>query len=408
MSRTVRALLLVAAAAAATAQLPVTWKNWQYSAPIETGEVDAARYGSVTVPFAVTARASRDWTDLRVIDAAGHEVPYVLSAALGGRTEERREARLLEPGVVAGQYSQALFDLGGDGRIHNSVAIRIDGQDDLLTWVEIAVSDDRRDWRVIRERAPIYRLAQSGLGDRTTVSYPDSIARFLRVRILDPSRPYRIVGGDVVHEVVTAAERVPANIALSPVPSDRGQSVWMAESPAVPISEVRFDTTQDAFYRPVSVETSDDGQRWSLAAAGEIFRTTEHGQPRASLAVDFPEQVSGRWRVTVHNRSDAPLAALTASFATTPRHVIFRQEPGQDYRLAYGNARASAPQYDLARSIDPALVSSAPAVSLGPAVENSGYANPAPWTEQHQVVLWLALGAAVLVLGVLAVRTLRG
>jgi hypothetical protein len=408
MRRRIRALLTIAAAATTMAQLPVAWKNWQFSAPIDTGAVEAPRFVNLTLPVGVTARAAAGWADLRVIDGQGREVPYVLTARLGGRTEERRQARLLEPGVVAGQYSQALLDVGADGRIHNSVTIRIEGQDDLLTWVEIAVSDDRQDWRVIRERAPIYRLQQAGLGDRTTVSYPDSVARFLRVRVLDGSRPYRIIGADLVHEVVTAAERVAADVPLSSAPSDRAQSVWTAASPAVPISEVRFETTQEAFYRPVSVEVSDDEQRWSFLAAGEIFRTIEGGKPRASLDVEFPERVSGHWRVTVHNRNDAPLAGLAASFYTTPRHVVLHQDPGQQYRLLYGNARATAPQYDLARSIDPALVWSASAVSLGAAAENGGYANPAPWTEQHPAVLWLALGAAVLVLGGLAVRTLRG
>ncbi|HUL74403.1 MAG TPA: DUF3999 family protein [Vicinamibacterales bacterium] len=408
MTRAARALVVVGAAAAAMAQLPAAWKNWQYSAPIDAGTADASRLVNVAVPSSVTSRAASGWSDVRVIDARGQETPYVLVAQLGGRTEERREARLLEPGVVAGQYSQALLDLGGDGRVHNAATIRIEGQDDLLTWVEIAVSDDRQAWRVVRERAPIYRLQQAGLPDRTTVSYPDSVARFVRLRILDGSRPYRITGADVVREVVTAAERVPADIPLAAAPSDRSLTVWTAASPAIPISEVRFEAAQDAFYRPVSVEASDDGERWSYVASGEIVRATEGGKPRASLAVEFPERGSGHWRVTVHNRSDAPLVGLGATLYTTPRHVVFRQEPGQSYRLLYGNARATAPQYDLARSIDPALVASASRVSLGPAVENATYANPAPWTEQHQVVLWLALGAAVLVLGGLAVRTLRG
>jgi Protein of unknown function (DUF3999) len=404
--RAIRAAAVVAAASAAMAQLPVAWKNWQYSAPIDAGATDAARYVSIVLPVGVMTHAARGLGDLRVIDDHGKEVPYALSARLGGRASDRRPATLLEPSVVAGQYSQAMFDLGKGARVHNVITIEIEGQDELMTWVEVAVSDDHEHWRVVRERAPIYRLAQPSEA-HTTIEYPESVSRYLRVRILDGSRAYHLTGASLTHEVVTEAERVPAGVTLAAQPAAGTTSVWTADAPPLPISEARFETDQKAFYRPVSVETSDDGEHWTYAGSGEIYRTVEAGQPRESLSVQFAERVSGHWRVTVHNRNDAPLAGATVQLWTTPRRVIVRQEPGQTYRLIYGNSRIGAPQYDLVRLIDPGSIASASAASLGPEEANSGYANPAPWTEQHQSVMWIALGLAVLVLGGLAIRSLR-
>src|SRR5262249_5332746 len=189
--------------------------DWRESVPIDAPATDAARSISVTVPPAVMAHAERGLSDLRVIEADGKEVPYALTAKIGGRVTDRREARLLEPSAVAGQYSQALFDLGKDPRVHNVITLGVEGQDDLLTWAEVAVSDDHSHWRLVRERAPIYRLQQSGLDERTTISYPDSVARYLRVRILDGSHPYKIVRGDVVYEQITEAERVKSGVTLS-------------------------------------------------------------------------------------------------------------------------------------------------------------------------------------------------
>ncbi len=406
--RMFRALAIVLAAAGAMAQLPIAWKNWQYGAPISAPATDRTRFVNVTLPAGVMGHATRGLSDLRVIDGQGHEVPFTLTARLGGRTSDSREARLLEPSFVAGQYSQAMFDLGKSPRVHNVITLTIDGQDDLLTWVEVAVSDDHEHWRVVRERAPIYRLLQAGLEARTTISYPESVARYLRVRILDGSHAYTITRGDVLHEVITEAERVPSGVTLTSDASSGTSSVWTAGAPAVPMSEVRFTTEQKAFYRPVSVEVSDDGAKWTRVGAGEIYRTTEAGQPRESLSVEFPEVVSGHWRVTVHNRNDAPLADVRAELYMTPRHLIFKQEPGQEYRLIYGNTRVTASQYDLARLIDAEAVKSATPVVLGAEVANTAYANPAPWTEQHQSVMWIALGLAVIVIGALAVRSLVG
>ena len=91
----------------------------------------------------------------------------------------------------------------------------------------------------------------------------------------------------------------------------------------------------------------------------------------------------------------------------TPWRVIFRQELGHSYRLLYGNSRARAPEYDLAKFTDRKALEAAAPGSLGPEELNAGYADPRPWSERHPQVLWLALGLAVVVLGALAVRALR-
>jgi hypothetical protein len=408
MRRRAFLIAVAMASAQAAAQVPDAWKHWQYSAAIEPPAGAGSQLISTVVPLQVTRHARPEWQDLRVIDREGREIPYVLHARQAGRTVQLRSSRLLEPGVVPGQYTQAIVDTGATGRIHNAVTLGLDGTDDLLTWVEIAVGSDAASWQIVRERAPIYRLTQEGMGTQMRVSYPDSVSRYLRVRVLDGSAARRIIAADVIHEVISPAERLPAGIALTPEASAR-QSTWISGTDGVrlPVSEVRFTTSQNAFYRPVRVETSEDGTRWTWTASGEIFRTVEGGATRESLTVVFPESAGSRWRVTVLNRNDAPLADLGPELYAIPRRVVFRYEPGRQYRLLYGNSRAAAPQYDLGQLTDvTSLESAAPAV-IGPEATSQTYADPAPWTERNQAVLWMALGVAVLTVGALAVRALR-
>jgi hypothetical protein len=61
----------------------------------------------------------------------------------------------------------------------------------------------------------------------------------------------------------------------------------------------------------------------------------------------------------------------------------------------------------LARLVDASALDAATLARLGDARQNADYADPAPWTERHPVVLWCALGIAVAGLALLAVRTLR-
>jgi len=390
------------------APLPATWQHWQFAAPVLMEDAGGSGLVAVNVPLDVTRRAAANWADLRVVDNDGRETPYVLYARPGGSTADWRPATLLEPSFVAGQFTQVVVDAGAESRVHNSARLQITTATDFVTWVEIAASDDARRWRVVRERAPIYHLLLAGIGENTTATYPDSISRYHRFRLLDGSRRYDITSVDLAARVTSAAELVPAGFTLE-TSQEPERSIWTSSGAVatLPIAEVRFDTAQPEFLRPVVVESSEDGARWQRESSGEIYRMTERGQPRTALNVRVPEKSAAYWRITVHNRNDAPLADLQPVLQTVPRRVVFRPELGRSYRLVFGNPRATRPQYELARLVDASALDAATTARLGDARPNASYADPAPWTERHPEVLWSALGVALAAVGFLAVRTLR-
>lgn len=390
-------------------QVPEGWRQWRYAAVIEAGEVQQPQLTSVVVSPDVTSRAQSNWGDLRVVDDSGREVAYVLHARFGGTRIERREARVLEPSFVPGKYAQVIIDAGPGGAIHNTIHLRVDTPEDLIAWVEIAVSDEASEWRVVRERGPFFSLKREARSERTDVSYPDSRARYLRARVLEDPARYKLTGAEIGFETSRPGERVAADLPFARVERDPRRSVWQSP-PGTPrsVSEIRFRTSQPAFFRPVTVESSVDGKDWVQAGAGEILRTTESGRTRESLSVVVSEQRASEWRVTVFNGNDAPMPDLVPSALATPRRVVFRQEPGRRYTLIYGHPRVSAPQYDLARVTDENDLDKAAEARLGSVVTNESYDDPMPWTERNPFVIWAALAVAVVVLGVLAVRALKG
>jgi hypothetical protein len=113
------------------------------------------------------------------------------------------------------------------------------------------------------------------------------------------------------------------------------------------------------------------------------------------------------WRVIVRNGNDTPVTGATPTLYMTPRHVVFEQQSGRNYRLLYGQSQASEAQYDLARRVSRKQMEAAVTAVLGPEAVNTDWADPRPWTEKYDVVLWLALGIAVVLLGFSALRSLR-
>jgi hypothetical protein len=95
------------------------------------------------------------------------------------------------------------------------------------------------------------------------------------------------------------------------------------------------------------------------------------------------------------------------SVAMRLRFVLFRPRENRAYRLLYGNARASAPQYDFARTLHIQPNEELLHLSLGPEELTANYADPRPFTERHPNLLWIALGLAIVLLGYAALRALR-
>lgn len=368
------------------------------------------RLVSVVVPRDVYAGAQTQLHDLRVMDAEGREVPYVLDARKGLTRVEARITRLGETSFAPGQFTQVVLDIGKQSPFHNALRV-MTPEEAFITWVEVAVSDDAREWRIVRERGPIFRFRKEGREGDQTIRYSETNARYIRLRFLDGAKQFRLTGAEAAYDVSVEAELVPVVTPRAPdADAKPQQSWWRADLGAAtpPIAEVRFEVEQPEFHRAVYVSASDDGKNWELEGKGEIYRFRQGDKTQEWLRVGFSEAPGQRfWRVEVMNGNDPPLAGARPTLYTTPRHVVFRQEPGQFYRLLYGQSEAKAPQYELGRLVDRKTIESAVVGTLGAEEVNTAYADPRPWTEQHPVVLWLALGIAVVALAFSALRALR-
>jgi hypothetical protein len=400
------ALLVALAAQGSDPALPSAWRHWPYSAAIALPALGSPRLVRVLVPDHVSRRAQAGWSDLRVIDDSGREVPYVLHARLGRRSREDRAARLMDLTHKPGEDTRATLDLGPGSPVHNRIEIRT-AAPEFFARVAIDVSAGGKDWRVLREDAPIYRFEASGLRGNQAVGYTDNSSRYVRLRITDGTGRFPLDAVVVRYEVAEEAELVPVELPVRPDPAAlAGETWWLAEGGGQPVAALEIAAEQETFHRPVRIRASDDGATWRVVTSGAVYRMGR-GRERDQLRVELGETRARLLRVEVVNRSDPPLAGARLGFYATPRRVVFRAAPGRGYRLAYGNPRAAAPDYELARvTVAGDLAAAAPA-ELGPEAANAGYVDPAPWTERHPAVLWAALIVAVAVVGALAIRALR-
>ena len=408
----IAAALLATIAAVAGTSLPAAWKHWHYSRAIELPPADPMRLASVVAPDDAFRRSLDRLPDLRVIDDQAHETPFVVRIREGSTNVLSMKTTLMENSFAPGRYTQLVLDLGNKAPFHNAVEI-LTPQNDFIEWVTVEASDDAHLWRIVQPRAPFFQFRLQYREGVNTIPYSENNARYLRIHILDGAQQFWVAGANVFHKTVTPPERVSLSQSFARgAPSTPQRSAWIADldANATPVSEVLFEVAPPAeFIRTVEIFASDDGRNWSRFAQGEIYRYYQDkiSQEQLQVLIPFGGAQGRYWKVEVVNGNDAPLDGVTLHLSAVPRHIVFEQQPGRSYRLLYGQSRAEAPEYDLEKRLNVQQEDAAVAGQLGPEEINPGWVDPRPWTETHDIFLWLVLLVAVMLLGYAAVRSLQ-
>lgn len=411
-ARSAAALLGIVALAASP--LPSAWRNWRYSRPIELPATGATRLAGIVVAPDIYGRSDLKvpLIDLRVIDDRGAAAPFVLFQHRGERSTRTLPSILHEQSFTPGMYTQLVTEIVSKAPFHNAVRL-LTGNSDFMEWVRVEASDDAHTWRIVQDRAPIFRFQSEGREGTQAVHYSENNARFLRVRVLDGEKRFTVLGVNVMYNTSVAPERTRMGSALEvDLNSPAGKSVWTIDSgdSRFPVSEVRFDVPPPSeFSRAVEVQLSDDQEEWRPLAEGEIYRFGHGAAEQEQLGVAIPSGMTpARFcRLTIENRSDSPLPDVTAQFYLTPEHVVFEQQPGRTYRLIYGRPEATLARYDLERRVNENQREQAAVGTVGPEEMNPDWSDPRPWTEKYDFALWIALSIAVFLIGLTAIRSLR-
>jgi hypothetical protein len=414
MRRLLLALLLSAALCwwASSADQPGKWRSWHYSRTVE-GRLAPGTNSLVEIPlpWEIYEHCQPGCVDLRIVDSRDEEVPYVLESSSAEHHSESHRARIVENSLVAGNYTQIIGDLGEGYAAYDRVKVETD-RPDFIVWAEVALSDDARAWRIVEGRAPIARFRSREVDGTQTIPFAGLSSRYVRVRIADPSGKFPVGGLSVLLEKTEDVGRTAVSITFKVEPSvDQTVSVWRANLATAnqPISALKIETDTPEFYRAVRLSASEDGQEWSYRASGVIYRYQQGNRTRESLRIEFPEYTVGRLiRAEVINANDQPLTHVALTLSAVPRTLVLKANADRQYRLIYGNQKALRPEYDLAHFLDsghgkPAYLR----LSLGAEEVARNYRDPRPFTERHPEVLWSALGVAIILIGLTALKTMR-
>lgn len=378
---------------------------FKYERGIPAANEAGQRYFVVDDAFWRHARP--DLGDVRLFSASS-EVAYALDTERGGAEVEQKEVRVLQPASVGGK-TQFLLDMAGIPE-YDRVALKLSTKN-FVTHARVSGQDDAHGSRwALLGTTTLYDLSDERLGRNSSLQMPLSTYKFLQVTIDNAVKPADVLGGTagITRSEKAAWRRVGDGATVAQ--QSRDTVLTFTLPPNAPVERIVFeiDPAQPNFRR--DLQSEGVGGNW--IGNGEIARV--HMQ-RGGQKIDVEQEtvyVSGRGysplKAIIHNGDDPPLKITGAHLEQYERRVYFETASGTPISLYYGDEQLGAPVYDYAKLFQKDAAASP--VDLGTEVGNEGYTgrpDGRPWSERHPAVLWGAILAAVLVLGTIALKSMR-
>lgn len=388
--------------------------KWPWFAEVSQPEL-ASRWYALYVPATVLGKAAADLRDLRLADANGVRVPFVLRV-LQAKTEHATVPIVRQFDAAASEknrFFQVSLELGDLGPGHNEIEIDTGGTN-FRRRVQVFGDKTERfeDPRLLLapDKYLVHFDTDAGVVQVKRFSYPFTRFRFLQVRIYaDPVADKEIPSIQGVHvrrKIVTPGTYTAKRGILQPrqdVRTDEGPgSAWFLDfEEALPVEMLRFALAGDAVERPHRVQVANPGEP-RLDQVGSEWHW-QPGKEADVLEVRLRQEViARRLRFVVTDFANLPLNLDRVEAVAAVRQVIFelpQEKAAWPLRLYFGNASAGPTRYDLERTLPPVLQPAPVQVGVGMRQANPAYQPPTPPLHERQPwLIYLVLGGASAVL----------
>jgi hypothetical protein len=336
-------------ALASTLQAAAPLSEWKH---VQQFEISSSGLLKFSLPPATLDAARPALEDLRLFDAAGHEIPFAIERPLPS-AKAVQPAKAFQSSISAGRTLITLET--GMAQPIDSVTLDSPAPN-FIKSVQVEGSPDGRLWRVLAQGRPIFR--QFTGASQMLVSFPPGSWPWLRLSVDDQRSPPVPFTGARVH----AAAREPGSsepVAVTVTQRDEspGESRLTLDFGAanLDLASIEIESPEPLFIRQVALSVpiiSDDATiREQTLAQGSLYRASVDGQAaNTNLVITVEKQVRSRQAILVlHNQNSPPLPIPSVRVLRRPVYLVFQAPQAGAYRVLTGNSRCDAASYDLTR-----------------------------------------------------------
>jgi hypothetical protein len=365
-------------------------RDWKFHQSVP---VERAGIVKIALPPATLDAGRAQQEDLRLLDPAGHEVPYVIEHAAATTSAPSRAPETFRV-VLSDTTTQLQIDTGTTAPL---VGIVVQSPSpSFLKAARVEISHDGQAWTEVATGAALFR--QFG-AEQLKLDLGNRSAARLRITIDDARTPAVPFTGATL---LLAVSTQPAP--MLPLPTAQithreefaGETVLTVDLGAknVPLASLEFAIGDSLFTRRITVATQemrDDTVSERTLGSGTIYRLALDGMA-PTVRIDVPLAFSTpRRELLVHiaNGDSPPLTIDSITVNQRSIWLVFSGAAPGVYTLLSGNADVAAPRYDVS-GFASVLKSAAPSpVKLGALEENPDYQQRIPLADTP------ALGGAI-------------
>ena len=328
---------------------------WQYrlTVTVPAGPSPATSgFVALVVPPEVMARSQPDLQDLRLLEADGREVPYVVDRAVERAATNRWNGRLADTRREVKVRTVWIVDLE-EPRSFDAIVLDI-RETNFTKRLRVEASGDAQTWRLVKDDAGVFDRPWKTRVHHTTITLAEpTSARYLRLTADDrQSAPVDLRGAEVTTSRRISGAEWRRPVGLVPIASRPGVSRYrLALPPRFPLETLELSADEPAFSRrAVLVELREVGGQTQEAPLGDgtLYRLRIDDRTLAGemLALPVRRSQGGELILEVHDEDSPSLRGLRASAVGVVTHLLFPAGPGA-LTLYYGNNATRAPLYDL-------------------------------------------------------------
>jgi len=340
----------------------LTPNEWRFSQAID---VPANGLIRVNLPADTLDVARPDLEDMRILDSAGREVPYLID-----RPMPRRESALRSQELRTALESTAtrITLTTGTKSLLKGVTFETPPGIEFIKAVQVEGSHDGTQWRQLVTDKPIFKMTRGA--ENLSVSFPAEVWEFLRLTI-DDSRTAPVPFTGVQLQVAeTDAPVKPLPVTIKSRDESLGVTRLAVDLGATNliVASLRIETSDPLFARLVAIaipELANDNIREQTLCTGSIYRVDLKGKIESHLEIPIDKQIRGRELIVLIDNGDSPPLVINSVDADrrVTQLVFLAREPGR-YELLSGNTQCATPRYDLSELSD--KLKSTAAIELRP------------------------------------------
>lgn len=330
-------------------------KSQIFAYQAKINKVDSSGYYHIFMPPAVTAKLNYKFSDIRIYDKKGKEIPYIRFS----EDQLFKTSKFTVLKILANQYkrtkkfTQVLVHNNKKLKINNFVLI-VDDPKNSEVWVNIAGSNDRKNWNVLKNNSRyLPEYTDSATAEVRIIDLPESNFNYYRIMVFDFGKLIFNVHKVINYKISNYNEEY----VEVPKPSFEQDDTTESNKTIVKIKfdepqyidKIKFKITYPPYYLRKAEITKKD------TTSGKKIRLQLYDQNQKDfyLCSDSSNTLHlSRYNVQtlfliVYNNDDEPLKFSDVEAFQRKEYLIAYLEKGKNYIVKFGNSNVAPPIYDL-------------------------------------------------------------